>query len=114
MNSILDLDRTKSRPRLNNPRALAAVFMGVTIFGLFAYFLSHLEKLVSKSPGLVFLFPLSGILMIAAILPLVMFISYQDDFKEVNPLHPKVYMMLVKKTYIAMKDNNWKVSAKDI
>ena len=28
MNSILDLDRTKSRPRLNNPRALAAVFMG--------------------------------------------------------------------------------------
>jgi hypothetical protein len=115
MNSILDVERTKgARPKLNNPRALGAIFMGVSIFAIFGYLLTHLEKLVAKAPALVFLFPMSGIVLLGSLLPLIMFISYQDDFKAVNPLNPKSYLMLCKKTYVALMENNWKVSAKDI
>ena len=47
--------------------------------------------------------------LIAQVTGSIFYDCAQDDFKEVNPLHPKVYMMIVKKTYIAMRDNNWKV-----
>eukprot|EP00894_Picocystis_sp_ML_P001475 jgi/Pico_ML_1/51992/g2774.t1 len=51
---------------------------------------------------------------IAAVIPLVMFLSYQEDFEKLNPLIPSHYLFLAKKTMYALKTNNWKVSAKDL
>ena len=55
------------------------------------------------------------VLCIASILPLILFLSAADEFDAgFNPLWPRHYAFLVRKTYAAMQSNNWKVSAKDL
>jgi len=61
--------------------------------------------------------PLSGgsapqITILLAFLPLVLFCCYQEDFGNLNVLKPKDYLFLVRKTYSAIRDNNWKITAK--
>jgi hypothetical protein len=52
------------------------------------------------------------IAILLAFLPLVLFCCYQEDFGNLNVLKPKDYLFLVRKTYNAIRDNNWKITAK--
>lgn len=60
------------------------------------------------------LMPVMAVGAIAAVVPLAMFLSYQEEFDKLNPLIPSHYWFLAKKTMHALKTNNWKVSAKDL
>mmetsp|Transcript_11306 Transcript_11306/g.15391 ORF Transcript_11306/g.15391 Transcript_11306/m.15391 type:complete len:121 (+) Transcript_11306:225-587(+) len=116
MNSILDINRSAKTTirNLKNPRAITAIFIVIMIMVLFFYVLRLLEGLVKKAPQIVMLFPICGVGMIILVLPLIMFICYQEDFCNVNPLNPKDYIMLLKKTCNALKNNNFKITAKDL
>lgn len=56
--------------------------------------------------------PHTQITILLAFLPLVLFCCYQEDFGNLNVLKPKDYLFLVRKTVNALKDNNWKITAK--
>mmetsp|Transcript_30676 Transcript_30676/g.59157 ORF Transcript_30676/g.59157 Transcript_30676/m.59157 type:complete len:123 (-) Transcript_30676:333-701(-) len=116
MRGTLDIDRNAVplATKYKNPRALAAVFVGISMFVGFWYFIHWLEHASKKQPHLVVMFPLAGAGLMVAFLPLVMFLAYQEDFGNLNPIYPTHYMFLVKKTLNALQENNWKISAKDI
>ena len=65
---------------------------------------------IKQNPRLVMLLPPFGALCLCSVLPLVMYVAYQEDFgNKINPLRPDHYWYLARKTFGALKNNNWKV-----
>ena len=78
----------------------------------------HIEQ-AATHPAAVMMLPPMTIIYIASVLPLFMFLSYQKDYRGpngaiLNPLVPSDYLLVVQKSFKAMKDNNFKVSEKNL
>eukprot|EP00798_Chlamydomonas_sp_ICE-L_P001114 gene1114-3947_t len=69
----------------------------------------HDEQIIH--PGIMVFFPIICISFMAVLIPLMMFISYQDDFKGVYPLLPSDLFKIVVTCYKSMAKNNFKVDA---
>ncbi|KAJ9506581.1 hypothetical protein QJQ45_018509 [Haematococcus lacustris] len=54
------------------------------------------------------------IAFLAFTVPLLMFISYSEDFPGLNPINPEHYLKIAKKAYKTLAANNMKVSVKDM
>ncbi|KAG2448637.1 hypothetical protein HYH02_006524 [Chlamydomonas schloesseri] len=65
-------------------------------------------------PGVLMLLPVCTIAWLALLIPLLTFVAYQDDFKALNPLIPTHYILIAKRTFTAMKNNDFKVSEKNL
>ena len=69
----------------------------------------------SVSLALIGLYPITGALYLFLVMPLATCFAFPDDLPPgVNPLKPKDYVFLIKKTWFAMKRNNFKVEGKDL
>jgi len=69
----------------------------------------------SKSLLFVSLYPFTGAMYLFLVMPLATCFAFPQDLpSNVNPLKPKDYAFLVKKTWFAMKRNNLKVEGKDL
>lgn len=78
----------------------------------------HIEEAASH-PAAIMMLPPMTILYICSMLPLFMFLSYQKDFRGrngavLNPLVPSDYSLIIQKSFKALKDNNLKVSEKNL
>jgi hypothetical protein len=99
-----------------NGKVLSAVFMIIVIFAsfigavLYAHYASGLIH--------VLFFPLFPILFLASLslsLPLLMYVSYPEEFRHLHPLVPRDYMRLCKRTLQVLNNNGrMKISAKDL
>jgi len=69
----------------------------------------------SVSLALIGLYPITGALYLFLVMPLATCFAFPDDLPPgVNPLIPRDYVFLIKKTWFAMKRNNFKVEGKDL
>ena len=69
----------------------------------------------SKSLLFVGLYPFTGAMYLFLVMPLATCFAFPQDLpSNVNPLKPKDYVFLIKKTWFAMKRNNFKVEGKDL
>ncbi len=67
------------------------------------------------SLALIGLYPITGALYLFLVMPLATCFAFPDDLPPgVNPLIPRDYVFLIKKTWFAMKRNNFKVEGKDL
>mmetsp|Transcript_4308 Transcript_4308/g.9336 ORF Transcript_4308/g.9336 Transcript_4308/m.9336 type:complete len:114 (+) Transcript_4308:162-503(+) len=102
-----------SKKRRINSGIISAVVLICAISGLFYYLLHNLKITdVAHHPFLVVFLPVFGMGWIASVTPLFMYMTYQDDFRSLNPLVPSHYALILKRCFNAMKDNNFKVSEK--
>lgn len=87
--------------------------MIVTAF--FAVIWKIVHDLLRESFVFVALFPITGAIYLFLLMPLATAFAFPKDLpKDVNPLIPRDYAFLVKKTWFAMKNNNFKVDGKDL
>ena len=69
----------------------------------------------SVSLALIGLYPITGALYLFLVMPLATCFAFPEDLPPgMNPLKPKDYVFLIKKTWFAMKRNNFKVEGKDL
>ena len=69
----------------------------------------------SVSLALIGLYPITGAIYLFLVMPLATRFAFPDDLPPgVNPLKPKDYVFLIKKTWFAMKRDNFKVEGKDL
>eukprot|EP00878_Enallax_costatus_P010610 GHUV01011083.1.p2 GENE.GHUV01011083.1~~GHUV01011083.1.p2 ORF type:complete len:112 (+),score=30.66 GHUV01011083.1:632-967(+) len=101
------------RRRFNASCISAALLILVILAGLYA-FLHYAQAHIARNPFVVMLFPPVAAGSLAAIVPLLMFITYQDDFKKLNPWNPLDFYTISKRCYQAMARNNMKVAEKDL
>lgn len=104
------------RPRKGvSPRAVMAGFLAAAAFVGY-YLIMHSLHITTAAahPGVIMLLPPITVLLIAFVLPLFMFMAYEDDYSNLNPLLPHHYFKIAYKSYQAMQRNNWKVSEKDM
>jgi len=117
MSGILEAQQGRT-PKSHTIRKVAAAVLAVGLFTAFFAAVFSMQDLVAAVPVLRhfqnFLFPLLAIGTILLILPLVFYLSFQEEFGNLNPLIPSHYYFLLKKSMTAIKDNNFKVSAKDM
>ena len=78
----------------------------------------HIEE-AATHPAAIMAMPPLTILWISSIIPLFMFLSYQRDFRGpngivLNPLVPSDYSLIVQRTFKLLKENNFKVSEKNL
>mmetsp|Transcript_33650 Transcript_33650/g.85970 ORF Transcript_33650/g.85970 Transcript_33650/m.85970 type:complete len:121 (+) Transcript_33650:332-694(+) len=95
---------------------LCAGAMAFALFCGFAYSVHKLGhgEMLQWNPMIPMLFPIIGGLFFAAVIPLLVFIVYSEDFQGMNPLLPHHYVFIMRKTFKAMETGNWKLSAKDL
>ncbi|PNH02288.1 hypothetical protein TSOC_011768 [Tetrabaena socialis] len=90
----------------------------VTLIGsLTAVFYMALNKIHTEGiahPGVVMLLPIATMSWVIGILPIFMFLAYQDDFRQLNPILPSDYFVIAKRCFKAMLDNDFKVSEKNL
>lgn len=119
MTSILDRNpdqhaRPASWRKLNNPRFLAAALLLAGIAAGFCSSVVYLETHAKANPLVILCFPFLGVTCIFLAVPLAFFLSFEDEFKRINPLNPAHFAFLVKKTYQSLANNQWKLAAKDL
>lgn len=110
---ILDGDASFKLQSLRKPRVITAIAMVLTPM-LTGYLILH-NMHGRAVPLWVFpLFPPAFAVMIAYIMPLLVYISYEEDFPQLVPLNPSHYYTLFRKTMYALSQNNFKIKAKDV
>eukprot|EP00899_Mesostigma_viride_P009322 jgi/Mesvir1/18391/Mv14272-RA.1 len=82
--------------------------------GGFYFSIVWLGDSIAKRPWVMPLMPIVAVTFMVSILPVIMFIAYNEDFGKLNPLWPSHYWSMLRKTLTAIKDNNWKITGKDI
>jgi hypothetical protein len=88
-----------------------------TILTTFFVFLWKTIQHLMHAKSLLFvgLYPISGATYLFLVMPLATCFAFPEDLPAtVNPLKPKDYAFLIKKTWFAMKRNNFKVEGKDL
>ncbi|GIL80824.1 hypothetical protein Vretimale_9415 [Volvox reticuliferus] len=106
------LDRRKKF--VLTPQTFAALFLVVSLSAVFYALMHKIHDEGVAHPALLMLLPLPTILWLVLIIPLFIFMAYQADFKGLNPLIPTHYVLIAKRCFKAMKDNDFKVSEKDL
>jgi hypothetical protein len=72
------------------------------------------QLMVDVSHTFVILFPLLGAAFLLTLLPIATYASYPADFLGLNPVNPKHFVYIAKKTWGSMKQNDLKVKSKDL
>lgn len=103
-----------NRRRRPTPQAACAVLMAASVLGGLYLALHWVQDHLRHYPFLVILFPPLAMASIAVVIPLFMFVSYQDDFKNMTPLNPRHFILISKRCYSALAKNNMKVTEKDL
>ena len=88
-----------------------------TILTTFFVFLWRTIQHLMHTKSLLFvgLYPITGATYLFLVMPLATCFAFPEDLPAtVNPLKPKDYAFLIKKTWFAMKRNNLKVEGKDL
>ena len=88
-----------------------------TILTTFFVFLWRTIQHLMHTKSLLFvgLYPITGATYLFLVMPLATCFAFPEDLPaNVNPLKPKDYAFLIKKTWFAMKRNNFKVEGKDL
>ncbi|GFR39772.1 hypothetical protein Agub_g257 [Astrephomene gubernaculifera] len=106
------LDQRKKR--FLTPKAFCAIFLGASLSAVFYATLHYIHAEGVSHPALLMLLPPAAITWLVMMIPIFMFIAYQDDFKQLNPLIPTHYILIAKRCFKAMKDNDFKVSEKNL
>ncbi|KAK3276218.1 hypothetical protein CYMTET_15697 [Cymbomonas tetramitiformis] len=114
MKGTLDVERSKRSGGYRNPKVIAAGVLGFGFVVGLLVAVSVVEKYLKEAPLLVFLLPFLGMFSLLLLLPLVVFVTYADDFSDVNPLKPKDYFYLMKKTFGALKEGKSRIQVKDL
>ena len=83
---------------------------------MFVFLWKTIQHLMhTKSLLFVGLYPITGATYLFLVMPLATCFAFPEDLPaNVNPLKPKDYAFLIKKTWFAMKRNNFKVEGKDL
>ena len=88
-----------------------------TVLTTFFVFIWKTIQRLMHSKSLLFagLYPFTGAMYLFLVMPLATCFAFPQDLpSNVNPLKPKDYVFLIKKTWFAMKRNNFKVEGKDL
>jgi len=98
-----------------NAQSASAIVMIIMFTSLYYHFLSnlHLNELASH-PAVIMAMPPLTIVWGFSIFPLLVFLSFQDDFRNVNPLVPSNYRDIFLKAIKAMQSNGFKIREKDM
>ena len=113
----------RSHPSLSVSRKVSLLHLPLktliyrTILTTFFVFIwKTIQRLMhSKSLLFVGLYPFTGAMYLFLVMPLATCFAFPQDLpSNVNPLKPKDYAFLIKKTWFAMKRNNFKVEGKDL
>ncbi|GMH38303.1 hypothetical protein BSKO_06187 [Bryopsis sp. KO-2023] len=107
------LPESAKRRRIT-PRTVAGVLAGIFLCAVFWYTVHGLQDLIHIHPIAVLLFPLVGVLFMINVIPIVVFLSFEEEFGGLNPILPWDYIKICFKTFIALRENKWKVSNKDL
>ncbi|KAG2501870.1 hypothetical protein HYH03_000368 [Edaphochlamys debaryana] len=122
---MADSDLTRLKPsgtglldirkkRILTPRAFEAGFLGLSISCAFYALMHFIHVEGIAHPGIIMFLPLTAITWIALMIPLLMFVVYQDDFRNMHPLNPVHFVQIAARCFRAMKHNNFKVSEKNL
>lgn len=97
-----------------NRRTVGAA-IALAVIAVSVYLAIHqLVELIHNFPPATILLPLTAIAGLTAAFPLIMFMSYQNEFGNMNPLYPPHYLFLARRVLAALRANDLKVSAKDL
>jgi len=99
--------------RLSVGSCCAAAMLVSIFYGLY-FGLHYTQHHVLDKPYLMILYPPAAMSTIGLMLPLLMYISYQDEFKGLNPILPHHFVRIAMRCYSAMGKNNMKVAEKDL
>ncbi|CAL6344260.1 unnamed protein product [Bathycoccus prasinos] len=117
---VLDINRTssgKTNPSKFWSKQTVRILLALTVLTTFFVFIWKTIQRLMHSKSLLFagLFPFTGAMYLFLVMPLATCFAFPQDLpSNVNPLKPKDYAFLVKKTWFAMKRNNFKVEGKDL
>ncbi|GAX85739.1 hypothetical protein CEUSTIGMA_g13154.t1 [Chlamydomonas eustigma] len=98
-----------------NVQSATAIVMIVMFSAVYYHFILnlHLNELAAH-PAVIMAMPPLTILWGLSIFPLLVFLSFQDDFRNVNPLLPSNYRDIFIKSMKAMQSNGFKIREKDM
>lgn len=105
---------TRAEDRTNTIRALTTILLIVAIFSSLMASVSWIAEFLHQNPHLRFLFPIFGGLCVMSIVPLGVYLTFQQEFPNVNPIIPTHYFYLAKRCFKALQENNGKVTGKDL
>ncbi|EIE26703.1 hypothetical protein COCSUDRAFT_32248 [Coccomyxa subellipsoidea C-169] len=105
---------SEAQKRTNNVRAILTIILMVTFFGSMIASVTSIADFLEHHPELRFLFPLLGAGSVLLIIPLGVYLTNQGDFPDVNPIIPSHYFRLARRCFVAMVENDGKVSGKDL
>ncbi|CAL6335527.1 unnamed protein product [Bathycoccus prasinos] len=117
---VLDINRTssgKTNPSKFRSKQTVRILLALTVLTTFFVFIWKTIQRLMHSKSLLFagLYPFTGAMYLFLVMPLATCFAFPQDLpSNVNPLKPKDYAFLVKKTWFAMKRNNFKVEGKDL
>eukprot|EP00884_Botryococcus_braunii_P009389 jgi/Botrbrau1/18451/Bobra.0072s0034.1 len=95
-------------------RCATAMFQIVFLLVAAILLIVAFQRYLVKFPFLFPVLPVAMMLCLAMITPLVLYLLYQDDFREVEPLNPMHYIYLCRVAIRAFSQNQWKVASKDL
>lgn len=117
---VLDINRTssgKTNPSKFRSKQTVRILLALTVLTTFFVFIWKTIQRLMHSKSLLFagLYPFTGAMYLFLVMPLATCFAFPQDLpSNVNPLKPKDYAFLLKKTWFAMKRNNFKVEGKDL
>lgn len=106
------IDKRVSK-RVLTPKAVAATFLGTSLSAAFYAILHYVHDEAVVHPAVLMLLPVIAIVWLALMIPIFMYVAYQDDFKAMNILIPTHYVLIAKRCFKSMRDNDFKVSEKN-
>lgn len=110
---LLEGDSSFNSASLRKPRVIAAILMGLAPM-LVGYLVLHTMHGRALPLWLFMFFPPGFAALMAYSIPLLVYISHEEDFAETNPMNPRHYFSLWKRTMTALGSNDFKVKAKDL
>ncbi|GLC59467.1 hypothetical protein PLESTB_001490600 [Pleodorina starrii] len=96
------------------PQTFAALFLALSLSAVFYALMHKIHDEGVTHPVILVLLPIPTIFWMLLMIPLFMFIAYQADFKGLNPLIPTHYIQIARRCFRAMKENDFKVSEKNL
>ncbi|CAK0734989.1 hypothetical protein CVIRNUC_000512 [Coccomyxa viridis] len=105
---------TPAQDRTNTIRAIITVLLIVGIFGFLTASVSRIAEFLHTHPHLQVLFPIIGAACVISVIPLGVYLTFQNEFPNVNPIIPTHYFYLAKRCFKALQENNGKVTGKDL
>ncbi|PRW33202.1 NADH dehydrogenase subunit 6 [Chlorella sorokiniana] len=111
--SLLPQDGSRKAPSLLGLLEAMALIAGLLL--LFWHGVHALQPAIHVHPALAVLFPLFAAAALAALLPLMMFLSFRQEFAALHPAWPPHYLFLARRVFGALvRNNQMKVSAKEL